>query len=347
MNILHLNKELNYSCGITQIIRLTTKYSSKSFNHFILTSKNSTTGLFDHISGLYLCKIHIPIIEDILSIMKILHICQKKDIKIFHSYDRKFDLICSSVGFLLNIRTITSVQSKVEGYRYLSYKAENLIAVSNSIKTHLIKYFGKPESKIKIINNFINPEEWQYCVNTYKRIPNKNDDFRIGYCGRIDKKEKGVDILIESFNSLEIKNKKLILAGRIQELSLKSLINDNKNIQYLGELQNPSILYANIDLFILPSRVEPFGIVLLEAGIHKLPVIASATDGIKEIINHRINGLLFERENSSSLTSCIMEVYCDYEKHLRLAENLFNEVSLKFSSEQAILKIENIYRNGI
>jgi glycosyltransferase involved in cell wall biosynthesis len=52
--------------------------------------------------------------------------------------------------------------------------------------------------------------------------------------------------------------------------------------------------YRAADVFILPSIHEPFGIVVLEAWASDLPVIAAATGGLKKLVKHGENGLLFD-----------------------------------------------------
>jgi glycosyltransferase involved in cell wall biosynthesis len=58
-------------------------------------------------------------------------------------------------------------------------------------------------------------------------------------------------------------------------------------------------------IFVLPSRYEPFGIVLLEAGSFGVPVIASRVGGIGEIISHNSTGRLCESEDVGSLADVI------------------------------------------
>ena len=48
--------------------------------------------------------------------------------------------------------------------------------------------------------------------------------------------------------------------------------------------------FKQINLLIVPSIREPFGNIILEAGICKVPVIASCIDGIPEIIDNNVNG---------------------------------------------------------
>ncbi len=105
----------------------------------------------------------------------------------------------------LKIETITSVHSKVKGIKLFSYKADRLIACSGTIKKHLIKYFGIEEKRIKVIFNSVDFKSIsisQELKQLKMSIGIEFDKFVIGFIGRIDFAEKGVDVLLNAFNDL-------------------------------------------------------------------------------------------------------------------------------------------------
>ena len=91
-------------------------------------------------------------IKDILVLS---YFCRVNRINIIHSHHRYFDFVSSFVCYFSKVRTIITVHSKVEGNKKFSYKSERIIAVSESIKMHLVKKFNISASKISVINNFI------------------------------------------------------------------------------------------------------------------------------------------------------------------------------------------------
>ena len=76
--------------------------------------------------------------ESLKILIYLIKFIRKNSIQIVHSHHRYFDFIIYVVTKFVKIKTITSVQSKVYGYKALSYKADKLIACSNCIKKHLI-----------------------------------------------------------------------------------------------------------------------------------------------------------------------------------------------------------------
>lgn len=137
---------------------------------------------------------------------------------------------------------------------------------------------------------------------------------------------KGVDVLIRAFKliSQEFPNYILKVVGFCPERAFfQELAEGNEKI----ELCNPVFpkeamdLLSKCALFILPSRTEAMGRVLLEAMAFKKPIIASNVDGIPFYIQHGFNGLLFKSENADDLAEKITMVLKDREYASVLGQN--------------------------
>lgn len=89
--------------------------------------------------------------------------------------------------------------------------------------------------------------------------------------------------------------------------------------------------------FALPSRQEPFGIVVLEAGAIGLPVVATSVGGVVEIIEDGVTGLLVERDNDKALAKALGRVLADPALAERLATNLNATVRTCFTWERTWL----------
>jgi glycosyltransferase involved in cell wall biosynthesis len=95
-------------------------------------------------------------------------------------------------------------------------------------------------------------------------------------------------------------------------------------------------LIQDCSIFVLPSRTEAMGRVLLEAMAAKKPIIASNVDGIPTYIKHGYNGLLFESENVDDLAIKIKDVLNNSEYATTLAENAYAYVNLELSEEKYV-----------
>lgn len=148
--------------------------------------------------------------------------------------------------------------------------------------------------------------------------------------GRLSKLTKGFDVLIEAFALFAQENKEwnLDIVGEGPEESLlRSLIRLNKledRIKIKPFTTNIQEYYANASVFILSSRWEGFGLVLIEAMAHKLPVITSDLPIIKEILGNSSNYLMFKSEDIHDLSSKMIEMIerDDYEVMKKKSEIL-------------------------
>ncbi|MBI4744263.1 MAG: glycosyltransferase family 4 protein [Actinobacteria bacterium] len=158
--------------------------------------------------------------------------------------------------------------------------------------------------------------------------------------GRLEHK-KGFDVLINSFKIISKKfpDFDLIIAGDgAKKDELQNLINNldlKKQVKLMGMLPRREILNLlnGCEVFVCPSRIEPFGIVNLEAMAAGKPVIASKVDGVPEVIEDGVNGILVEPENVNQLAESIINLLKNGDLRNRLSVNGRKIVEEKYSWE--------------
>lgn len=345
--IIILQTYLNISCGITRIIELLLKNSTYSSEIIVLTYGGDNTNLLsDKRVQTYgnAFKLYLGLIKLLFS--------NRRSKVVVHSFHRSFDFF----SFLLKknfprISTITSAQSNVRGKKIFSYKADLIIACSNTTKNHLINYFGTNSDKISVIYNFIDPQLIENSLDTKETIKIEGMKGRliIGFIGRFDKEEKGIDILLKSFVKIFERNNDVALffigSGKDENILSKYKKKYELPIHIVNSQSNVYKYLNEIDILVLPSRIEPFGIVIIEAGYMKKPVIASNVDGIPEIIDDGINGLLFTPEDHVELSNKIISLINDKDKAKKLAERLHQKVINNFTAEKIIPQYDDLYKS--
>ena len=135
-------------------------------------------------------------------------------------------------------------------------------------------------------------------------------------------KQKGVDILIKSFEIVGKKHSdsKLIIIGDGSERKvLEKLARELRiDVVFHGYLDDFRDILNKSLVFVLPSRTEGFGLVLLEAMEARIPIIATDVGGIKEIVVNDENGLLVKKEDVNSLADAINKIIEDNDLKNRL-----------------------------
>lgn len=160
------------------------------------------------------------------------------------------------------------------------------------------------------------------------------------YVGRLST-EKNIKQIIKIFN--EKPNLELSIVGYGPlEFELKALACNN--IKFLGKIDNERLteIYQSNDVFILPSKSEPWGLVVEEALYNGLPVILSNKVGCHtEIIQNGKQGYVYEVESDEDLKTKIDEVI-NLENYLRIKSNIKKLNFEKIKEEQIKIYIEDI-----
>ncbi len=200
-------------------------------------------------------------------------------------------------------------------------------------------------SKHKILHS-----ENGYDLNRFigfnRKKPSK-EKMMFGFIGNFAER-KGVETLIKTFNMIKNEKVELKIYGYNQNsifsIKFRKKIK-NPRIKLMGEFNNVKEPFSNIDILIFPSIcLENCPLVLLEALIAKIPVIASNLASIPEFIIHEKNGLLFEAGNPYDLHEKVNRFIDDPILIERLSNK--NVKNVKPIGEQA-KEFEKIYENLI
>ncbi|MHA1221776.1 MAG: glycosyltransferase family 4 protein [Candidatus Heimdallarchaeaceae archaeon] len=213
-------------------------------------------------------------------------------------------------------------------------KVDLFIAPSQFLLNKMVE-FGIPKETIRYLDYGFN---YQY-FEDFKKIP--SDKIRFGYIGRIIP-TKGVHLIIDAFNKVESEKAELFIYGSSSSILYLKKRAKNPRIFFRGSYENWEIskVLAEIDVLIVPSIwFENSPLVIHEAALAKIPLIATNLGGMAEYVKNRVNGLLFERNNANDLFNKISEFINNPNLIEQLAKNPIKVVS---AQDDAAL-IEEIY----
>lgn len=206
--------------------------------------------------------------------------------------------------------------------RWLINESDRVIVNSNFMKDQLNSIFNVSNDKICIINNGIELDKFDN-INydgAFREIYASENEKIVFFVGRLVN-EKGVQILLQAIPKIlsNYNAVKFVIAGKGPCLNnlieLSRQLNVYDRVYFTGFVSEEVLLklYKCSDIAVFPSTYEPFGIVALEGMVAGIPVVVSDTGGLKEIVNHREDGMMFYSGNSNSLADCIIELLKDEE----------------------------------
>ncbi|MFN7666797.1 MAG: glycosyltransferase [bacterium] len=205
------------------------------------------------------------------------------------------------------------------GYYDLKYyrKCDLMIAMTEHLRTFYLDK-GWPSEKIVTIPNFADePITGTPLPSLLSLDPKKKMVLALGRFHP----NKGFDVLLRAM--MNVPQAQLCLLGEGDEkqnlLALAAPIANRVHILPWQENITPFMEHA--DVFVCPSRHEPFGSVILEAWSHKKPLIASESEGPSQVIDHEKTGLLVPVGNDDALSSAISRILEDEKLAKDLAKN--------------------------
>jgi len=165
--------------------------------------------------------------------------------------------------------------------------ATTVIAVSHRTKGIIVQRYGVPASKVRVIHNGIEPIAGDGAIALRNGSPTK----KVLFLGRITG-QKGPAFFVEAAARVarRLNNVRFIVAGwgdlgpqLVEQVAALGL---GSRVHFAGFLRGADVqrAYQMADVYVMPSVSEPFGLTVLEAIQHRVPVIVSKTSGVAEVL---------------------------------------------------------------
>lgn len=185
--------------------------------------------------------------------------------------------------------------------RHGTYCADRVIAVSNQLKNEVKSLYQVPDGKTRVVYNGVNARAFDYQVDpgqVKRQYAIGPLDPMVLFAGRLTV-QKGPDILIRTMPWVMryYPGAKFVFAGdghmRNELCALAHHLGVGHAIRMLGQIGGRALvdLFKSADVVAIPSRNEPFGIVILEAWSAGRPVVSTKRGGPAEFVWHGVNGL--------------------------------------------------------
>jgi glycosyltransferase involved in cell wall biosynthesis len=227
---------------------------------------------------------------------------------------------------------------------------DRIIAVSGSVQVRFIQGGANP-GQLRLIENGIDLERFTPGASTLSRaelsVPESHRV--IGVIGMFDP-VKGHVYLLKAIRQLRDRGVTdlsclIVGEGRL-EAELREYVNAagmERNVLFLGYRRDIPDLLPLMDVVVMPSLRESFGIVALEAMAMKVPVIASRIGGLEEVVEHEKTGLLVPPGDAGALAEAIRGLADNPEMRRNMGEAGRRRVQQSFGLASTVQRIEDLY----
>lgn len=163
----------------------------------------------------------------------------------------------------------------------IASRASRIVCISDEIREEVLKILKIPAEKVDVIEPGVS--DYLYPV---PKPPSK--EIRFGFLGVLDKRKR-LDLLIKSFARLYNKTWTLVISGRGPDEGKLRALAARAPVEFLGHVpeEHKRAFYNSLDVFVLPSAAEGFGIPIIEAMACRKPVVLLADAKIPAKLKER------------------------------------------------------------
>jgi len=193
---------------------------------------------------------------------------------------------------------------------------DKIIAVSNYTKDRILHTYHIPSEMVDVVYNGVDFDGYTFTRedldDTRKRL-GLPDLPVVLFVGRVDDPRKGLDVLLRAFRKvLDEVDATLLVVGKGDQTAARSLAGSALDrIVFTGFVDDVTLkkCYALCDLYVCPSRLEGFGLTILEAFAAGKPVVATRVGAIPELLHVGENGILIKKEDFNSMANSIVHYF--------------------------------------
>lgn len=237
-------------------------------------------------------------------------------------------------------------------HRLTRRRVTRVIAVSEAVASSLRAQNIFSKDQIALVRHGID-------LSRFQSVGRRTDSsvLRVGMVGELSANKGQADFVrAAAIIAAQRDDVEFVIAGRDNSAEeaygreLKELIRSTgfgERIQLVESRVDVTDFLSRLDLFVSASRSEAFGLAIVEAMAAGVPVVATASDGAKEIITDSKTGRLTAIGDLDQLSSRIYELLNDSGERRRLAANARTLAVEKFSLERMIAETEAVYHGAI
>lgn len=357
MSLFHIDAGKEWRGGQRQSLFLVKELKRRGYPVFFVVQPGSPlykTAIEESVPVLPI-KIHHEL--DLFSLLRLAIAMSRKNCLLAHFHDAHSVSVGSAAASLAKVpiriisrRVDFPLKKNILSRRKYTRNINAVIAISEGVKKVLVEGGLSPE-RIKVIPSGIDFSLFQEATSSdylRREFSFDADDFLVGMVAHLAD-HKGHKYLIRATKILKEHTPKIkivIVGEGPLRMELDKEVRDSKVediVFFLGFREDVPRILSSLDLFVLSSYLEGLGSSILDAMACRLPVVATRTGGIPEVVIHRETGLLVPPRSPQALAKAIMKLYNDREMALRLGKRGYEIVRQEYSVESMADKMIHLY----
>lgn len=234
--------------------------------------------------------------------------------------------------------------------RQFSKMVDKVTAISPNVESYLLDTARIKKSKVQLINNgvpFPSMFSQQQRATLRTQLGIDQDSIVVGFVGRFFNDHKRMTDLLEAFSLVQEGKPRLLMVGDGRDRNLVEKKMDSLGIadkaHLVGYQSDTAMYYAIMDIFCVPSAREGFGLVAAEAMMHRLPVIATAVGGLKDVLLDGVSGFLVPPHGPATMAERIRELVSNPALRQQMGQAGYQRAVEKFSAERYCQDLESLY----
>ena len=231
-------------------------------------------------------------------------------------------------------------------------KSDRITAVSSYLREETLQAFGCTSCRVDVIPNFVDPAVYDRALYRSPVIPGVPAHYRVLMHISNFRAVKRVRDVVRVFARVcrEVPSA-LVMVGdgpeRVAAQEEARALGVDGSVHFLGKLESVAPLLAGADLFLLPSQTESFGLSALEALACGVPVVASRTGGLPEVVREGETGALRPVGDVEAMAQAAVEILGDRARWQRMSAAAAADARARFSLDRILAQYEQLYADAL
>jgi L-malate glycosyltransferase len=230
-------------------------------------------------------------------------------------------------------------------------QSDAVTAVSDYLKQRTIQEF-QIEKEVEVVPNFVDCDVYGRAADrTYRRKFAEDDESILIHISNFRPVKRVEDVIAIFARVRQQRKARLLMVGdgpdRPKAEWLARTHGVAEDVAFVGKQNDMSQFLAVSDILLLPSELESFGLVALEAMACEVPVIATRVGGIPEVVREGIDGFLYEVADTASMAEGCLSLLNNPDRRVAMGRTARDRATREFCASKIVLQYEDLYHRVI